>query len=29
MLGAVLTIEKPFTLSEMMNIVRQALKPEE
>jgi DNA-binding NtrC family response regulator len=29
MLGAVLTIEKPFTLSEMMTIVRQALKPED
>lgn len=29
MLGAVLTIEKPFTLSEMMSIVRQALKPED
>jgi DNA-binding NtrC family response regulator len=29
MLGAVLTIEKPFTLSEMMTIVRQALTPEE
>jgi hypothetical protein len=25
MLGAVLTIEKPFTLSEMMSMVRQAL----
>jgi DNA-binding NtrC family response regulator len=25
MLGAVLTIEKPFTLSEMMNLVRQVL----
>jgi len=29
MLGAVLTIEKPFTLNEMMSMVRQALKDEE
>ena len=29
MLGAVLTIEKPFTLSEMMSLVRRALKDEE
>jgi DNA-binding NtrC family response regulator len=29
MLGAVLTIEKPFTLSEMMSLVRRAFKDEE
>lgn len=29
MLGAVLTIEKPFTLGDMMKLVRQALKAEE
>ena len=29
MLGAVLTIEKPFTLNEMMAMVRQALKGED
>lgn len=29
LLGAVLTIEKPFTLNEMMSMVRQALKDEE
>lgn len=29
LLGAVLTIEKPFTLSEMMSLVRRALKDEE
>src|SRR5918994_7230525 len=28
MLGAVLTIEKPFTLNEMMHMVRRALGPE-
>jgi DNA-binding NtrC family response regulator len=29
MLGAVLTIEKPFTLKEMMSMVRKALKGED
>ena len=29
MLGAVLTIEKPFTLAEMMDLVRQAFKHEQ
>lgn len=29
MLGAVLTIEKPFTLTEMMSLVRQAFKTED
>jgi len=29
MLGAVLTIEKPFTLTEMMDLVRQAFKHEQ
>lgn len=29
MLGAVLTIEKPFTLTEMMTLVRQAFKTED
>lgn len=29
LLGAVLTIEKPFTLSEMMSLVRRAFKDEE
>ncbi|HEX7337946.1 MAG TPA: hypothetical protein VF252_12135, partial [Gemmatimonadales bacterium] len=29
MLGAVLTIEKPFTLNEMMRLVRGALKAED
>ena len=29
LLGAVLTIEKPFTLSEMMSLVRRALKVED